>query len=398
MTNNFLDFRTDVLFLLIGSNPLPNYVAAKLLTTERGTVVLLHSKETAAVAEWLARRLRSERAELRTQLISVSESEGPMIARKVLEAAQPFESSYPRQTIGLNYTGGTKPMAAYSYRALATLFPAGVFSYLDARTLSMVIDPGGDPVQRIPVERQVTLKLAEIVKMHGYEVKKERKTPLHAVIAAGIAAVHLAPHGMTQWRNWLDTWKDGAKLPDLISFPALAPAMQAFADACGGTASEDDVAQALGFQRLNQCGKYFIGGWLEDYTLDALSKAHQQMPLDDFASEILIQTPSRPEFDLDVAATIGYQLFAISCIVTEKKDKAKEHLLEVVTRAGQLGGDEARFAAVTFCDDKNVRDLQREVSDAWDAQGKIRVFGRSHITDLSAHLLRWFREANQEAT
>jgi len=398
MSDKFADFRTDVLFLLIGSNPLPNYVAARLLTHEQGTLVLLHSQATATVAERLKSRLRSERADLSTQLFTVQEADGPAIARKVREAVQQFERSYPRRTIGLNYTGGTKPMAAYSYQALSTMFPAGVFSYLDARTLSMVIDPGGGPVQRIPVERQVTLKLADIVEMHGYQIKSKRTTPIHVAIAAAIAQVHLAPEGLTQWRKWLDTWKGGATLPDSTRFPALASAIQAFDAACGGKASDEGVARALGFQQLKQCGKYFIGGWLEDHTLDALSKTHQQMPLEDYASEILIRSSVRPDFDLDVAATIGYQLFAISCIATEQKSKAKEHLLEIFTRAGQLGGDEARFAAITFCDDTNVRDLQREVSEAWDAQGKIRVFGRSHIGDLPTHLLRWFREANQEAT
>ena len=72
--------------------------------------------------------------------------------------------------------------------------------------------------------------------------------------------------------------------------------------------------------------------------------------------------------------------------------------MEVFTRAGQLGGDEARFAAVTFCDDRNVKDLEREVSEAWDATGKIKVFGRSHVQDSSTHLLKWFREANQEVS
>jgi len=398
MSDKFFDFRTDVLFLLIGSNPLPNYVAASLLIREQGTLVLLHSQATATVAERLARRLRSERADLSTQLFTVPEADGPAIARRVTESVQQFERSYPRRTIGLNYTGGTKPMAAYSYQALSTMFPSGVFSYLDARTLSMVIDPGGGPAQRIPVERQVTLKLADIVEMHGYQIKRKRTTPLHAAIAAAIAQVHLAPEGLKQWRDWLDTWKGGATLPDSTRFPALTPAIQAFDAACGGKTSAEGVAQALGFQQLNQCGKYFIGGWLEDHTLDALSKTHRQMPLEDYASEILIRSSVRPDFDLDVAATIGYQLFAISCIATEQKSKAKEHLLEIFTRAGQLGGDEARFAAITFCDDTNVRDLQREVSEAWDAQGKIRVFGRSHIGDLPTHLLRWFREANQEAT
>jgi len=120
--------------------------------------------------------------------------------------------------------------------------------------------------------------------------------------------------------------------------------------------------------------------------------------LDDYAAGLLIRAPRRPDFELDVAATVGYQLFAISCRATEYKGLAKEHLLEVFTRAGQLGGDEARFAAITLCDDGKVKELENEVSEKWDAQGKIRVLGRSHISDLSAHLLKWFREANQEVS
>jgi hypothetical protein len=125
MSDKFFDFRTDVLFLLIGSNPLPNYVAARLLTHEQGTLVLLHSQATAMVAERLARRLRSERADLSTQLFTVPEADGPAIARKVREAVQQFDRSYPRRTIGLNYTGGTKPMAAYSYQLCPPCFQPG---------------------------------------------------------------------------------------------------------------------------------------------------------------------------------------------------------------------------------------------------------------------------------
>ena len=398
MINSFTPYQTDVLFLLIGSNPLPNYVAACLLTHERSTVVLLNSLATSAVAERLAKRLASERRVLTFQFCTVPEADGPAIGRKVSDVAQSFERSYPRLTIGLNYTGGTKPMAAYSYQVLAQMFPAGIFSYLDAHTLRMVIDPGGGAVQRVPVERQVTLKLDDIVDLHGYEIKQRREKPRHQPIAAAIAETHLADNGMNQWRTWLDSWKYGAKLPDLNQFPALAPAMNAFDAVCGGTATENGVAKVFGFHQLKQCGKYFVGGWLEDYTLDSLGMVNQQMRLDDYAGELLVQAPRRPELDLDVAATVGYQLFAISCMVTNKKGSAKEHLLEVVTRAGQLGGDEARFAAVTFCDDKNVKELEQEVSEAWDAAGKIKVFGRSHIRDLSSHLLRWFREANQEVS
>jgi len=372
------------------------------LAQKKGTIVLLHSGPTSVVAERLSRRLRADIPGVACQLFSVPEADGPAIARKVDQVARTFERSYPRLSVGLNYTGGTKPMAAYSYYALAQLFPAGIFSYLDARTLSMIIDPGGSTVQQVPVGGAVRLTLNEIADLHGYEIAQQirwselQAQPNRLKLARAIADVHLAPGGVTQWRQWLDTWRNGARLPEAVDFPALAPALKAFNEVSGGTATESGVAQALGFQQLNQCGKYFVGGWLEDYTLEALSVVVQQFRLGDYAANLLIRAHGRPDFDLDLAATLGYQLFAISCRVTEKKDLAKEHLLEVFTRAGQLGGDEARFAAVTLCDDRNVRDLESEVSEDWDAAGKIKVFGRSHIRDLSSHLTRWFREANQE--
>ncbi len=396
MTDRFGMHQTDILFLLVGSNPLPNYVAVRLLAKEQGTVVLLHSKSTTDVARRLANELQAKRSDLNFQYYTVSEADGPAIALQVENAARSFERSYPRKTVGLNYTGGTKPMAAYSYRVLSQMFPGAVFSYLDARTLSMVIDPGGGPVQYVPAGRQIQMTLEQIAALHGYAIRNPRKTPRHVAIAAGILEVHLTSDGMNQWHGWLESWKDDAKLPDRSQFPALTPAIQAFNQACGGTATENGVAQALGFERLEQCRKYLVGGWLEDYVLGTLGRVDRELKLDDYAGELLLSAPRRPEFDMDVAATVGYQLFAISCRATDKKGAAKEHLMEVFVRASQLGGDEARFAAVTLCEDKNVRDLQNEVTESWDAKGKIRVFGRSHIRDLSAHLLRWFREANQE--
>lgn len=390
MSNPFNGYQTDILFLLVGSNPLPNYVATHLLAKD--TVVLLHSTKTTRVAERLARQLRKERQDLAVHFYTIPESDGPIIASEVEKAVRSFPAG---KTAGLNYTGGTKPMAVYSYRSLFQMSPRTVFSYLDARTLSMVIDPGSGPVQRIPVGRQISMTLEQIASLHGYEIKESRKSPRNKLIAAAIADVHLAPDGMQQWRNWLNTWSSGASLPDMNRFPALTPVIQAFAHVCWGSATESGVAAALGFQRLNQCGKYFVGGWLEDYVIEALTQVNQQLQLDDYACEMKLKAAKRPDFELDAALTIGYQLFAISCIVSEEKGKAKEHLLEIFVRAGQLGGDEARFAAVTFCDDRNVGALHSEVTEAWDAAGKIRVFGRRHIRDLSTHLLQWFREANQ---
>lgn len=391
----FDKYRADVLFLLVGGNPLPNYVSARLLTRPRATVYLLATTATDELGKRLARRLSQDRADLAFIHFTVSEADGPAIASKMGETARKLALSQPNASIGLNLTGGTKPMAVYSALALRQTFPRAIFSYLDARTLSMIVDAGG-PVQAIPVGRAVTLTLDDLAHLHGYRITQRIDAPRHQPIAEAIRDVHLAPGGLVQWRAWLESWRNDVRLPTPDDGAALQAAIGAFDAACGGQATETGVARALGFERLEQCGKYFTGGWLEDCTLAAVMRVKSQVGLDAQGAELLIRSQGHPDFDLDVAATLGYQLFGLSCVVTKEKGRAKEHLFEIFTRAGQLGGDEARFAVVSFYD--KPEELERDVSQAWDAQGKIKVFGRSHIQNLSDHLLKWFKEANREVT
>ena len=397
MNDSFNPYQADVLFLLIGSNPLPNFVAATLMARSRATVVLLHTGATAAVAERLARRLRDDRPGLTLQLHSVAEADGPAIARKVGAVTQSLGQTSPKYVVALNYTGGTKPMATYSYRVLFQLFPEGIFSYLDARSLSMVIDQASRTVQHVPVGDSVQLTLDDIAGLHGYEIRRSRQQR-STLLANAIMETHLATDGMRQWRTWLESWRENIRLPTPNEFPSIAPVLQAFSEVCEGTVTDSSVARVVGFNELKQCGKYFGGEWLEDYTLEALVSIADDAHLNDFAAGAVIQAPGRPDFEFDVIATLSYQLFGISCVVTEQKARAKEHLMEVFTRAKQLGGDEARFAAVTLCDDRQVRDLENDVTQTWDAVGKIKIFGRPHLRNLSAHLLTWFREANQEVS
>ena len=286
-------------------------------------------------------------------------------------------------------------MSVYSVSALRRVFPRSILSYLDAHTLSMMIDAGG-PLLAIPVGREVSLTLDDLADLHGYRIDQRVSSPRHMSIAGAIKAVHLADGGLNQWRTWLESWRTRVRLPTLSDGLALEPAIAAFEAACGANTTETGVAQALGFDRLDQCGKYFIGGWLEDCTLDAVGRVKTQANLDQYAAGLQISAPGRPEFELDAAAMLGYQLFGLSCVVTEKKGRAKEHLLEVFTRAGQLGGDEARFAVVSFV--AGPEELERDVSQAWDASGKIKVLGRKHIQNLPQHLLEWFEKASLEVT
>jgi hypothetical protein len=95
------------------------------------------------------------------------------------------------------------------------------------------------------------------------------------------------------------------------------------------------------------------------------------------------------KFDLDAAAMIGYQLFAFSCIATQDaKAPLKHHLFEILIRAQQLGGEEARVALVCCVNDP--QQVQAEVEQDWLVTGKIKVFGRPDLLILKDRLRDWF--------
>src|SRR5205085_4787124 len=161
--------QTKHLLLLIGSNPLPNAVAAERLATPETEITLLHSKELFTVAQrlqnWIKRRNRCE-----PNLKEIDESDPVSIFQGTGDALKEVMS----MSIGLHYTGGTKAMSVHTYQAVKhwvevqrtqgrTVTP--VFSYLNPRKLQIVIDPldpqSGESTQWVPAGLEPELKLAD---------------------------------------------------------------------------------------------------------------------------------------------------------------------------------------------------------------------------------------------
>jgi len=391
----FEPYQTDILFLLIGSNPLPNFVAALILARANASLFLLHSEKTSKVADRLARRLTNARSDLNIMLYGINQADGPSIIRKIRDIVNEKVKQSQNQRIGLNFTGGTKPMAAYAAMGIRQMYPKSILSYLDARTLSLIVDEGDGTSMAIPVSRSVNCTLKDILDLHGYRILSSKR-PRAPLIASALSEIYYDPNARQQWRDWIRAIPTNDKLPTISSHPLLKPVINAFADVCSGAATEKGVAHAIGFDNLTQCTSYFIGGWLEVYTLSEINRIADQAGLAERYMSVKIMADKRPDFEIDLITVIGYQVFSISCIVSENIDKAKEHLLEIFARAGQFGGEEARFALLTITDLPDI--LEKEIREDWDAEGKIRVFGRNHIPELSSHLLKWFQDANQEAS
>ncbi len=386
--DNLSKFRRQNLFLLIGTNPLPNYVAAKLLLKPGGHLYLAHTDETAEIADRLITVL-----ELwidRATKFPVREADGNDIFRQVSRYVD------KTQDMGLNYTSGTKTMAVHAYRAVEQVCPKAVFSYLDARTLELLIDREGTPPLRYYAGTKVHLTLETLLKMHGvsYEREKVKTEPVQIGLASALARLHTTKKGVQTWWKWRrEKSKGWTVLPNRE--PGLEEIEQELRKMCGGSApTPGAVARALGCEKLPSCASWFKGDWLENYTLHALKQVIEQRDdIRDYGMNLECtgrDTRDRQKFtfQFDVAAMRGYQLFALSCVASDQKERCKEHLFEAYVRARQMGGDEARVALV--CAYRDPKGLLREVERSWDAKGKIRVFGAEHLLDLPAHLKDWF--------
>jgi len=408
-------YRTDVLFLPMGFNPLPNYVAGMLLTKPASTVYLLYSrgKNGAKVIEsswnaanWVSKALRDKKKEIKVFPIDVEESNKTDIEKKVRDLLG--HPKFPGGRVGVNYTGGTKPMSTHAYRTIEQFAiekkwrEKPIFSYLDPRELALRIEMGatGDFV-RVIHHPEVSLTLEGLLRIHDCEFKKNgiNHEIKHSRLARAIAEVHSTKDGFESWNGWLESAKISGRLRALppSDNAHLKPVWIVLQEICGGQPAPETVVEKLNFN-LESLTNWLEGGWLEDYAFEALFNAIKKI----LGSDVLAycgknlkakQSQSR-DLELDLAAVLGYQFFAISCKAGQAhKDKTKLALFEAYIRATQLGGDEARAGLV--CCSQDPEAAQNDLVDAWDAEDKIKVFGMFDLMKLETKFLDWLETANK---
>lgn len=410
------EYKVDHLILLVGGNPLPNYVAARVLGSKQ--ITLVHSAGTESIAQRLKRALEACGGGQAVDLREVDESRAPSIYKGVHKCLE--EHDLP--SAGLHYTGGTKAMAVHAYRAVANWSKdnaAGfVASYLDARTQHLVIDDEHSPREEY-VGDKLPLSLEEMLQLHGWTLPNALRTvPMLPRSASAIAracasdCIVSAKPGYQEWKTSVlyrackrensDRWRANGDLKKTtIDWPAggkLDDVAVELRHELNLTSAQLDIGAAykqLGMSEPEDFCKWLDGLWLEHYLLDVLQAIAEADIKPNPGQAFQGVKPKEVDLDLDVVAVVGYQLFAFSCgtaIGAGTRAQLKHKLFEAILRARQLGGDQARVALVSVCDDP--AGLQAEARQQIDPedQAQIRVFGCKDLADLKRCLESWMRK------
>jgi hypothetical protein len=460
------DYQVDHLLLLVGSNPLPNAVAGKLLTAPGGKITLISSRDGFPLAERLGKWFQNVDISLK----EVRESEAASVEEKVSEAIEQYERDHARTNaasparVGLNYTGGTKVMSVHAYRALEQWASKhkrkAVFSYLDARTLQMRFEQV-DGWPALPVSLAAEISIRDLLTLHGWELRKDPlESPVLPKSAAALLAIHSRENDAAIWADWLheslfrsarkpdpiappfwvfqagnelegqlkvtqakfdSNWKNNTDLRKLaLPWPPDLPALR---EAMSNELGQHDGYLNLAAVRGKGCKdeqdfcKWLSGTWLESAVLAALQNCPEELHLKACAMDLKVKVPDKKaegtetpvagkkvggtEFQFDVVAMRGYQLFAFSCTTESARKRGgrelvKQKLFEAYVRARQMGGDEACVAMVCCMDQEEADKLQEEMRRDISPEERIQVFGRECLANLTDYIADWVRQQSKE--
>lgn len=396
--SNLDNYKSDTLMLIVGSNPLPNYVAAMLLAKDNARLVLIHTDKTEGFAHRIYDLVKAKRPGLRNPaFVEICEANRSRIIDALNDQLTPLIKERPNDVIGLNYTGGTKAMAAHTFDWVKNNVKAPVFSYLDSRTFQMFIDKKDDKVssKAFPALESVKVSIPELMQLHDdFEYQKIndniKKYPQFADASEDMFEFMKDNHEI--WRLWCNKnlkRTDGRFISDGALKKAILPEGYMrkpfqFLSVGDEVTKLADAAKECDTDAKKLAG-WLDGKWLEDYVLKCVTEIAEECGITDYCRNIDVNEPKN--FEFDVAFMKGYQIFGLSCTTSDDKGLCKSKLFEAYIRTHQMGGDEARTALVCFYKDSLV--LQNELEKQWEAKNKIKIFGRDKIFDLKEELKRW---------
>jgi hypothetical protein len=433
--------QVDHLFLLIGENPLPNYVAAKTLLGEGGKLYLVYTEHTQKAVERLQEVLRVPEEERQKLTVALENYESnaheirQRIHKKITEIREEeSKQKEPKLRFGLNYTGGTKAMAVHSYHAFLELkgLEAVVFSYLDYRTMQMMFD---NPIAPVSVKDKASISLKQLFQLHGFSLSKDPKTE---VVYPELVSVLMKTENLKAWKSWcrkvlqvqgkvqteiatlndgndkeiklveLGNWKNKDELKSmLLDIQELPEEIQNILISLDIT--EDgkklSISKLIEQEKIpkpsknakypEEICKWLDGIWLEDFVLQTIEKIKQEDEniIDEFGMSFNFPPSLNiAEFEFDVAFLRGYQLFALSCTTDDTPGLCKLKLFEAYRRAKQMGGDEARVALVCCSNNpsKIRNDFLAQIKDE-----KVQVFGSQDLPEIGKKLQSWIKEVEK---
>ncbi len=401
----------DSLVLLVGTNPLPNFVVLDYFlrhNSKLNKIYLIYSEENRQInqsgtidyaknIETLAKKRASSR-NLQFFFIPLSDVSSPSTMEYDLK--KHLKDKLSSAEIHLNYTGGTKAMVIHVYRWLEKHKYSTSFSYLNARNFRIIFDKENSSTPDLRDE--VILTIDEIIELHGYTKKSKIS---HYDFQSALYRFKDLIENNRLWefykaykrklflkkKNESEKGKNNKLIEkikdisdDLRNSKAEEPMLsivQALPEELKLYNEDGSFKEPSKDGQLKEAVKFLDGGWLEQYVFNMVKK-HFSFGNFSIDFNITIKKPDwQTNFELDVILINGYQLIGISCTTADIKRLCKSKGFEIFLRTRQIGGEEAKAILVTRLNEEDTRQLNSELKIDTGGGESIMVLGEKALKE-----------------
>ncbi|AEE14456.1 hypothetical protein Thena_0824 [Thermodesulfobium narugense DSM 14796] len=429
------------LVLLIGTNPLPNYVVGSYLKDKYNKFIFIYSKEdekinqssTSEYAEKLKKHLYLNNNDC--SLLPLSDISNPNSIKDDLK------NKFPKGNIDevhLNYTGGTKTMVAHVYNFLKEKFGDKFnASYLDARTYKLIYD---NIEEDISLKDKVKIDINTLLSIHLYDknvsfeiydtysykskfkngfdeisqeiekaVKDGKSEEFIKWLEDPFRKIFKGPDKILEnkgkFKQHIDNLSKNNDLSPINKFNDNTPdfiwdILNAFPedkrinDEQKLWIPDDSITNNKAFsERIKDTVEFLDGKWFEWYIYNEIRNELLNRGLKEeehLGISLKAQKGNSPNFELDIFIINGYQLVGLSLTTSKRQRDCKLKGFEVIHRVRQIGGDESKAILITglkkeYKDDSNrgTKKLQEDLSFVTGtAEDKIIVFGIDDWADI----------------
>lgn len=382
----------DVLILLFGGNPMPNFVTAKYLLNEKrkdmeelpvpGKFVFVYSGETERFKNSLTSCLGLKESAYKGIGLGECERTYSDIKERLEEKLDGLSSV---DSVHLNYTGGTKQMSVAAFQAVSEFCGKKkikpVFSYLDPENFKL-ITPGksGYPTPG-DLRDWVVPSIGEIYKIHCLEEPKF-KTDITDEYSALYGDMNkLTILRSDDFRTNLIKFEEENKLNDKKSSK-----IKKWFNKRGGSEKFKFFLNDNGIADCKVAVTYeayqtVVSEWLEQRVFKVLSDLREDCRLGEVAWNVEgITREDSKKFEIDVIAMHGYQPIVFSCTTDSKEGLIKQKAFEVNYRSVQLGGEHAKRVMVCLGDEDVCEGVKEDMSQ-FDAVKHFEIIGREQVED-----------------
>lgn len=423
MANNY---NFENLILLVGTNPLPNYVVAKYFLINNQNlkkIWLVHSEKqnddagTKEIAERIKDVIQKEHPKMNFDYCPLADISNARTIKSTVERI-----ILPKiDSMHFNYTGGTKAMAVHVYRAIerAENIRDRSFSYLDAREFRLKDDMDGFKTDDL--RKSIKISFETLMNLHGYEKSQQGQNfsgeDWNAVLNEFGKIINDGK--LKDYLNWKkdiirkiyynkkgefdDKIKDvqlriKCNLDNVNKHPFRDCALKIITkipkeysildDNCNLWIPEDGISKINFKTRIEPSIGFLDGKWLENYVYRILKKGfNEEIPIE--LNWHLTKISNKKPFELDIILLIGYQINGISITTDHTEDRCKLKGFEILHRVKQIGGDEAKAILITCLAHNGergdqIRIMEEDLKTETGGTEKLRVLG---IEDLAENEL-----------